>query len=129
VPSHREIQQCLVDIGDKPSSFVGSCQWIGSTEVSFCLETMLGVTSRILSVSSGEELANVGGDLAYHFKVEGTPVMIGKMLHCMLHVELTHLHIGSQKLLHGFELYVMWKIHHLKLLDESNFGCFSLYFT
>jgi len=90
VPSHREIQQCLVNIGDKPSSFVGSCQWIGSTEVSFCLETMLGVTSRILSVSSGEELANVGGDLAYHFKVEGTPVMIGKMLRCMLHVELTH---------------------------------------
>jgi len=83
VPSHREIQQCLVNIGDKPSSFVGSCQWIGSTEVGFCLETMLGVTSRILSVSCGEELANVGGDLAYHFKLEGTPVMIGKMLHFM----------------------------------------------
>jgi len=59
---------------------------------------MLGVTSRILSVSSGEELANVGGDLAYHFKVEGTPVMIGKMLHCMVHVELTLLQIGSPKL-------------------------------
>lgn len=77
IPSHREIQQCLVNIGDKLSSFVGSCQWIGSTEVSFCLESMLGVTSRILCFSSGEELANVGGDLAYHFKVEGTPVMIG----------------------------------------------------
>jgi hypothetical protein len=89
---------------------------------------MLGVTSRILSVSSGEELANVGGDLAYHFKVEGTPVMIGKMLHCMLHVEITHLHIGSPKLLLVFELYVMLKIHHLNLLGECNFGSFSLYF-
>ena len=93
IPSHREIQQCLVNIGDKLSSFVGSCQWIGSTEVSFCLESMLGVTSRILCFSSGEELANVGGDLAYHFKVEGTPVMIGKMLYYMVHVELIHLHI------------------------------------
>jgi hypothetical protein len=54
---------------------------------------MLGVTSRILCVSSGEELANMGGDLAYHFKVEGTPVMIGKMLYYMVHVELIHPHI------------------------------------
>jgi hypothetical protein len=54
---------------------------------------MLGVTSRILSVNSGEELASVGGDLAYHFKVEGTPVMIGKMLNYMVHVELIHFHI------------------------------------
>jgi hypothetical protein len=90
---------------------------------------MLGVTSRILSVTSGEEMANVGGDLAYHFKVEGTPVMIGKMLHCTLHVELTHLHVGSRKLLHVFVLYVMWKIHDLNLLGESNFGSFSMYFT
>jgi hypothetical protein len=78
IPSHREIQQCLVDIGDKPPSFVGSCQWIGSTEVSFCLESMLDIKSRILSLSSGEELGNLGGELAYHFKIEGTPVMIGK---------------------------------------------------
>ncbi|PSN53636.1 putative Ufm1-specific protease 2 [Blattella germanica] len=77
VPSHREIQQCLVNIGDKPSSFVGSCQWIGSTEVSFCLESMLGLPSRIISVSSGEELGYKGGELAHHFKHVGTPIMIG----------------------------------------------------
>nr|CAD7442367.1 unnamed protein product [Timema bartmani] len=77
VPTHREIQQCLVDIGDKPSSFVGSRQWIGSTEVSFCLETMLGVSSRILRASSGQELSELGGDLSVHFSTSGTPVMIG----------------------------------------------------
>nr|CAD7432727.1 unnamed protein product [Timema monikensis] len=76
VPTHREIQQCLVDIGDKPSSFVGSRQWIGSTEVSFCLETMLGVSSRILRASSGQELSELGGDLSVHFSTSGTPVMI-----------------------------------------------------
>ena len=33
VPSHREVQKCLVDIGDKEAKFIGSKQWIGSTEV------------------------------------------------------------------------------------------------
>lgn len=41
---------------------------------------MLGVTSKILFVSSGEELGNVAGELAYHFRIEGTPVMIGRKL-------------------------------------------------
>jgi hypothetical protein len=101
IPTHHEIQQCLVNIGDKPSTFVGSCQWIGSTEVSFCLESLLGVTSRILSVSSGEELGHLGGELAYHFKIEGTPVMIGKKLQYIVHaVKLVYLHILSLKLLY-----------------------------
>lgn len=42
VPTHQEIQQCLVDIGDKAPSFVKSRQWIGSMEVSFCLQTLIG---------------------------------------------------------------------------------------
>jgi hypothetical protein len=45
---------------------------------------MLGVTSKILSISSGEELGNVGGELAYHFRIEGTPVMIGRKLQHIL---------------------------------------------
>ncbi len=43
VPSHREIQQALVDVGDKEPSLVGSKQWIGSFEVSTCLNHLLGV--------------------------------------------------------------------------------------
>lgn len=35
--------QTLVDIGDKEASFVGSRKWIGSMEVSFVLDTLLGV--------------------------------------------------------------------------------------
>lgn len=33
VPSIREIQQTLVDVGDKPASFAKSRDWIGSFEV------------------------------------------------------------------------------------------------
>ncbi|KAI1887581.1 hypothetical protein AGOR_G00191780 [Albula goreensis] len=78
VPSHREIQQALVDVGDKPAAFVGSRQWIGSIEVQAVLDQLLGVTSKILFVSQGSELASRGRELASHFQTEGTPIMIGR---------------------------------------------------
>ncbi|XP_012232695.2 ufm1-specific protease 2 [Linepithema humile] len=77
IPSHLKIQQCLVDIGDKPSSFIGSKQWIGSTEVSFVLQTLLNVDIKILRASSGEEMSSLISQLANHFDTHGTPVMIG----------------------------------------------------
>lgn len=78
VPSHREIQQALVDLQDKTEKFVGSRQWIGSFEVSMCLEHLLGVTSKIMFVNSGAEMRSKGRDLLHHFQTQGTPVMIGK---------------------------------------------------
>lgn len=77
VPTHKEIQQALVDIGDKQASFVGSRQWIGSIEVQAVLNQLLGVTSKIMFVSQGSDLASKGRELANHFLTEGTPVMIG----------------------------------------------------
>jgi hypothetical protein len=61
LPSHREIQQCLVDIGDKEAKFLGSRQWIGSMEVGFVLETKCGIQSRVISVSSGADMASKVG--------------------------------------------------------------------
>lgn len=40
----REIQQALVEIGDKDRSFVGSREWIGAIELSFVLDKLLGVS-------------------------------------------------------------------------------------
>nr|XP_057942186.1 ufm1-specific protease 2 [Doryrhamphus excisus] len=77
VPTHKEIQQALVDVGDKQASFVGSRQWIGSFEVHAVLNQLLGVTSKIMFVSQGSEMASKGRELANHFLSEGTPVMIG----------------------------------------------------
>ena len=77
VPSHRDIQKCLVDIGDKESKFIGSKQWIGSTEVGFVLETACGVQSRFVSVSQGSDLSSKARELMVHFSTQGTPVMIG----------------------------------------------------
>ncbi|XP_064917265.1 ufm1-specific protease 2 isoform X5 [Columba livia] len=72
-----ESGMALVDAGDKPAAFVGSRQWIGSIEVQLVLNQLFGITSKILFVSQGSELALQGRELANHFKTEGTPVMIG----------------------------------------------------
>lgn len=77
IPTHQEIQQCLVKIGDKPSTFINSKLWIGSMEVSFCLETFIGVESTILNVSSGAEMSSIARQLGDHFRKHGTPIMIG----------------------------------------------------
>ncbi|KAK4264456.1 hypothetical protein QN277_025630 [Acacia crassicarpa] len=77
VPSHREIQQSLVEIGDKDPSFVGSREWIGAIELSFVLDKLLGVTCKVINVRSGAELPEKCRELALHFETQGTPVMIG----------------------------------------------------
>ncbi|XP_072941777.1 probable Ufm1-specific protease 2 [Epargyreus clarus] len=89
IPTHREIQQCLVKIGDKPSSFLGSKQWIGSTEVMFCLETLLDVQSRIIFANTGADLQNYTPELIHHFQKHGSPIMIGGgvLAHTIIGVE------------------------------------------
>ncbi|ESW09966.1 hypothetical protein PHAVU_009G170100 [Phaseolus vulgaris] len=77
VPSHREIQQTLVEIGDKDPSFIGSREWIGAIELSFVLDKLLGVTCKVINVRSGSELPEKCRELALHFENQSTPVMIG----------------------------------------------------
>ncbi|XP_059608894.1 ufm1-specific protease 2 [Phlebotomus argentipes] len=77
IPSHYDIQEALVSVGDKPRAFLGSSQWIGSTEVSLCLEKFLNISSRIMYVQSGKDLADKGAELAMHFESQGSPIMIG----------------------------------------------------
>ncbi|CAG2243718.1 unnamed protein product [Mytilus edulis] len=77
IPGHKEIQQALVDVGDKEAKFVGSRQWIGSMECSYVLDHLIGVTSKIMFVSAGADLSSKGRELAQHFTTQGTPIMIG----------------------------------------------------
>ena len=77
VPTHRDIQSCLVKIGDKPASFVGSKQWIGAIELSYCLDELMGMTCKIMTVQSGADLPSKGRELARHFDTTGTPIMMG----------------------------------------------------
>lgn len=89
VPSHREIQQALVDIQDKQAKFVGSRQWIGSTEISFVLNELLKLECRFIATNSGAEVVERVRELARHFETSGTPVMIGgnMLAHTILGVD------------------------------------------
>jgi Ufm1-specific protease 2 len=77
LPNHTAIQQALVDVGDKPSTFVGSREWIGANECCYALERLTGIASRIVHVSRGSEMESKGRELARHFDEQGSPVMIG----------------------------------------------------
>ena len=80
-------------IGDKQNNFIGSSQWIGSMEISFCLSEMLNVECKILSVSKGSELNEKARELQYHFETEGSPVMIGGgvLAHTIIGVDFNEL--------------------------------------
>ncbi|DBB11189.1 TPA: hypothetical protein ACH3X3_006641 [Trebouxia sp. C0006] len=73
----RDIQQTLVDIGDKPQSFVGSREWIGAIELGYVLDEQLGVTAKVITVASGAEMGTKSREIAQHFDSQGTPIMIG----------------------------------------------------
>ncbi|KAF5399295.1 UFM1 specific peptidase 2 [Paragonimus heterotremus] len=91
LPSFREIQSSLVRTGDKPKSFIGSRQWIGSLEVSFCLEELYRVQCRLLPVSHGADMGSIAApQLAEHFHSGGGPVMIGggQLAHTIIGVQL-----------------------------------------
>ncbi|PVD27922.1 hypothetical protein C0Q70_10497 [Pomacea canaliculata] len=77
VPSIPNAQEALVTIGDKPSEFYGSHQWIGSYEVCLCIDYFFKVPCRILHVSKGSELKQHLSALKNHFKNLGSPVMMG----------------------------------------------------
>jgi hypothetical protein len=89
VPSHREIQETLVKIGDKPASFLGSSEWIGALEVSYVLDELYGFSCKIMTVDNGLELPSRARELANHFDDVGTPVMMGggKLAYTLLGVD------------------------------------------
>ena len=77
IPSIPEIQQILVDLGDKQNDFVNSKNWIGSIEVSYVIQKLTGVDSAILYFKSGAEVLNHLPVLKHHFETFGGPIMIG----------------------------------------------------
>ena len=56
--------------GDKPSSFVGSKQWIGAIELGFILDTLLGVACKVITVPSGADMPSKAREIAHHFDTQ-----------------------------------------------------------
>lgn len=62
--------KCLSWSGDKERSFIGSKQWIGAIELGFVLDTLLGVTSKVITVRSGAEIDSKAPEIAHHFATQ-----------------------------------------------------------
>ena len=107
VPTLLNIQETLVNIGDKPSSFIKSREWIGSFEICLFLDhcynvstwifyifsilitsssiyhfiyfvIILQVSSKIIHIRTGKEIGLEFAKFVEHFQKFGSPVMIGK---------------------------------------------------
>ncbi|XP_033101991.1 ufm1-specific protease 1-like [Anneissia japonica] len=76
-PSLPEIQEALVSMGDKPKKFIGSKDWIGSFEACICIDYFYNVPCKVEHIRNGGELKNVIPMLKQHFKIIGSPVMMG----------------------------------------------------
>lgn len=77
VPSLPDIQQILVDMEDKPASFKGSKDWIGSFEVHLVLDHLFDIPSKIVHVRSGNDLVDHVEDIYRHFEQKHCPLMMG----------------------------------------------------
>lgn len=77
VPTHSEIQQTLIMMGDKEPCFLHSREWIGSIEVGYVLNQLYGITCRNLYLSNNMELIQHASTLEHHFQTHGSPIMMG----------------------------------------------------
>ncbi|XP_046905051.1 inactive Ufm1-specific protease 1 [Hypomesus transpacificus] len=78
-PSLPEIQQALVDMGDKPRLFSSSRGWIGTFEAALVLDYFYDVPCRVVHVRGGgaELEGKAVEELHQHFQTHGSPVMMG----------------------------------------------------
>ncbi|XP_051900448.1 inactive Ufm1-specific protease 1 isoform X3 [Pristis pectinata] len=56
VPTLREVQEALVEMEDKPPSFIDSKTWIGSFEIALCIDKFYDVPCKLIHVRQGGEL-------------------------------------------------------------------------
>ena len=53
---------------------MGSKQWVGAIELGFVLDTLLGVTCRVITVSAGVDMPSRAREIAHHFDTQVWPV-------------------------------------------------------
>ncbi|KAL0820340.1 hypothetical protein ABMA28_006240 [Loxostege sticticalis] len=82
VPLIPQIQEILVELEDKPKSFMNSRQWIGSFEVCLVIDKLYDIPCKIVHVNKGEELQTIVDTLVAHFERFGSPIMMGGDVDC-----------------------------------------------
>ncbi|XP_061446155.1 inactive Ufm1-specific protease 1 [Rhineura floridana] len=77
VPSLKEMQNSLVEMGDKRPSFTGSRDWIGTVEAALCMDHFYAVPGKLIHIPHGRDLEKELETLYAHFQGGGGPVMMG----------------------------------------------------
>ncbi|CAD7014287.1 unnamed protein product [Ceratitis capitata] len=77
VPSILEIQQTLVNTGDKTNDFVGSHDWIGAIEIFYALDTLYDVVCKIIHIAHHDDLKRYANVLKKYFEDFGGIIMMG----------------------------------------------------
>ncbi|KAG5680568.1 hypothetical protein PVAND_010066 [Polypedilum vanderplanki] len=77
VPSLLQIQEILVEIGDKEKNFIGSREWIGSIEGSYIFDQIYNVQSIIVHVSHNENISSKKDKIVDYFKQQGGLIFLG----------------------------------------------------
>ena len=114
VPSIGDMQRQLVHIGDKPASFAKSTEWIGSVEISLLLDSMLGISCKILHTENDQRLGDeVASALVDHFRTAGSPVMVGGQG-------------GGARAIIGLELFPSGELRRFLVLDPHYAGADSV---
>ena len=67
---------------DKPRSFAGSKEWIGSLEVMMVIDQYCDIPCKILHSRSGKDLETVFDKVVKHFVERSCPIMMGGDLDC-----------------------------------------------
>lgn len=77
VPSIKQIQEVLVGIGDKESSFAGSRDWIGAAETCFVIDEIFQVPCYIHHIAYNEKISSKKTEILNYFKVHGGLIAMG----------------------------------------------------
>lgn len=76
-PALKQIQEILVRIGDKDSTFVNSRDWIGGAEICYVIDELFNVPCYIHHISSHERLSSKRTEIVYYFKTHGGLIAMG----------------------------------------------------
>jgi Ufm1-specific protease 1 len=77
IPSIKQIQEILVKIGDKESSFIGSRDWIGGVETCYVIDELFQVPCFLHHISSSEKLSSKTDEIVNYFKNQGGLIAMG----------------------------------------------------
>lgn len=77
IPTIKQIQEILVQIGDKENDFIGSRDWIGAAETCYVVDELFQVSCFIHHISSGEKLSSKMTEIVNYFQDQGGLIAMG----------------------------------------------------